>query len=113
MLLFETFKSAFLRVAARSTVCIFFFKIDLRTVLVTKFVAGLSNLILVFSFSSLKHDLFLCSPWQHYSRIFGPDLPTSSTITAGMRGAKAGVNPPRRSPSLVLVYNVRIYTTWH
>ena len=39
---------------------------------------------------------FLCTPWQ-YCRTYGLDLPTSSVIT-GMRGAKAGISPPRRSP---------------
>ena len=35
---------------------------------------GPLNLIPVFSLSSFKHDLFLCTPWQ-YCRIFDLDLP--------------------------------------
>ena len=56
---------------------------------------GSLNLIPLLYFSSFKHDLFLCTPWQYY-RIHGLDLRKSS-VTTGMRGAKAGVSPPRRS----------------
>ena len=48
------------------------------------------------SFSSFKRDIFLMYPLAVLCRIYGLDLPTSSVIT-GMRGAKVGVNPPRRS----------------
>ena len=40
------------------------------------------------------------TPWQYYCRFYGLDLPTSSAI-ASMRGAKAGVSPPRRSPACI------------
>ena len=56
---------------------------------------------------SFKRDLFLMvvrlgSTW---CRIYGLDLPTSSVIT-GMRGAKAGVSSPWRSPYCILHKNV-------
>ena len=67
-----------------------------------KFVAGPLNLIPVFSFSSFKHDLFFMVPLgstavSHLQPRFAYslDLPTASLITC-MRGAKAGVSPPRR-----------------
>ena len=62
-----------------------------------KIVAGPLNLIPVFSFSSFKRDLFLMHPFAVLRRIYGLDLPTS-LATTGMRGAKAGVIPLRRSP---------------
>ena len=64
---------------------------------VAKFVAGSLNLIPVFSSSSFKPDLFLIHPLAVCCRIYRLDLPTSSVIT-GMRGAKAGISLPRRSP---------------
>ena len=60
------------------------------------------NLIPVFS-SSFKH-MFFMYPLAVLCRFYGLDLPTSSVI-AGMRGAKAGVSPPWRSP-LAPGYNV-------
>ena len=39
---------------------------------------------------------FQCTPWL-YCRIYGLDLPIF-LVSTGMRGAKAGVSPPRRSP---------------
>ena len=49
------------------------------------------------------------TPWQYLCPIYGRDLPTSTTyctssVIAGMRGAKAGVSPPRRSPPCVPVF---------
>ena len=70
----------------------------------TKFLTGSLNLIPVFSFSSFKRDLFLMCPLAVLRRIYGLDLLTSSVIT-GMRRAKAGVSPPRRSPP----YSTYIY----
>ena len=65
--------------------------------------AGWSNSLLVLWIwspcsLSLHSDAiyFSCTPWQ-CRRIYGLDLPTYSVIT-DMRGAKAGVSPPRRSP---------------
>ena len=63
------------------------------------------NLILLIVFlclhSSTKY--FGCTPWQ-CCRIYALDLPTSSVVT-GMRGAKAGVSPPREAPlvSIMLI----------
>ena len=62
-----------------------------------KFVAGSLNLIPVFPFSSFNAIYFWWYPLAALCRIYGLDLPTSSVI-AGMREAKAGVSPPRRSP---------------
>ena len=59
-----------------------------------KFGAGSLNLILAFSSSSLKRNLFLMYPVAVLCRLYGLDLPTSSVI-AGMRGAVAGVIPQR------------------
>ena len=44
---------------------------------------------------------FLRSPWQ-YCRIYALNLPTSWVIT-GVRGAKAAVSLPRRSPPRMMV----------
>ena len=75
----------------------------------TKFVAGSLNLISLFSFSSFKHDLFLMRPLAVLlCRIFGLDLPICS-VMAGMRGAKAGVSPPRQSPPCTVV----LICTWY
>ena len=53
---------------------------------------------------------FSCIPLQ-YSHIYGLDLPTSSVV-AGVRGAKAGVSPPRRSPPCAQQYAyIYIYYT--
>ena len=61
-------------------------------------VAGSFNLIPVSSFfSSCNHYLFLISPLAVICRIYGIDWPTSSVLT-GIRGAKAGASPPRRTP---------------
>ena len=70
-----------------------------------KTVAGSLNLIPVFSFSSFKHGLFLMcllSVLSHLRPRFAYD--TSSVVT-GMRGAKAGVSPPREAPlvSIMLI----------
>ena len=54
-------------------------------------------------FSSFKREDFLWYPLAVLYRIYGLDLPTSS-VTTGMRGAKAGVSPPRRSPPCNYVY---------
>ena len=78
--------------------------------------AGWPNLVLVYwiwsqCFLSLHSNaiFFLPTPWQ-YCVAFSLDWPTSSVI-AGMRGAKAGVNPPRRiSPftlSVIMRYVIR------
>ena len=59
------------------------------------FFGGSLKLIAVFSLSSFKRDEFLCFfmyPSAVLCRIYGLDWPTSSVI-AGMRGAKAGVSP--------------------
>ena len=47
-------------------------------------------------FFLIQETFFVCTPWQ-YCRICGRDLATSS-ITTGLRGAQAGVIPPRQSP---------------
>ena len=48
---------------------------------------------------------------RQYCRIYGLDLPVSSE-KSGMRGAKAGVMPPRRSPNTFLIGRVvLIYST--
>ena len=75
----------------------FFFKLICTLLLsrMAEFVGG--SLITVFSVALHSNTIhFLCTPWQFW-RILGLDLPTSSVITS-MRGAKAGVSPPRRSP---------------
>ena len=59
-------------------------------------VAGSINLIPLFSSSSVKQVLFMCAH-RHYGQNYGLNLHTSSAIT-GMRGAEAGVDPPRKSP---------------
>ena len=58
-----------------------------------KLVAGSLNLIPEFCFESTT-IYFLCT---QSCRIYGLDLPTPSEII-GMRGAKAGVSPPREAP---------------
>ena len=62
---------------------------------------GSLHLIPVFSFSSLKHDLFsLCSlaVLSHFNRrLFAYNTYHTSLAITGMRGAKTGVSPPRRS----------------
>ena len=68
-----------------------------------KFGAGPLNLILAPYSSSFKRELLLMHPLAVLYHICGLDLPTSSVIT-GMRGANAGVSPPRRSPLCVCVY---------
>ena len=70
---------------------------------VAKFVAGSLNLVPVFSSSSFKRDVFFMYPLAVLCRIYGLDLPTSSVIT-DMRGAKAAVSPPRRSPPCINIY---------
>ena len=65
-----------------------------------KFAAGSLNPIPVFSISSLKRDLFWMYPLAVLCRIYGLDLLIFLAIT-GMRGAKAGVSPPRRSPPCI------------
>ena len=70
------------------------------------FFGGSLKLIAVFSLSSFKRDEFLCFfmyPSAVLCRIYGLDWPTSSVI-AGMRGAKAGVGPPRRIPPCIRLY---------
>ena len=69
---------------------------------------GLLHLIPVFYFSSSKHELFLMYPLTVLSACTASiylsyKYYTSSLIT-GMRGAKAGVGPPRRSPPCILRY---------
>ena len=66
-----------------------------------KFVAGPLNLMPVYSFSSFKRDLLLMYPLAVLCRFYGLDLPTSSVLM-DMRGAKAGVSPPRRSPPCII-----------
>ena len=61
------------------------------------FVACSLNLFPLFSFSSFKPALFFMFPLAVLCRIYVFDLNTTLVIT-GMRGAKAGVSPPRRSP---------------
>ena len=65
-----------------------------------KIVVGSLNLIPVFLFILTRIVFHVRTPW-HYRRIYGLDLLTSSVIT-GMRGATAGVSPPRRSPPRIL-----------
>ena len=63
-----------------------------------KFGAGSSNLIPVLFFSSFKRDIFSMNPSTVLlCRSYGLDSSTFSVV-AGMRGAKVGVIPPRRSP---------------
>ena len=67
-----------------------------------KFAADSLNLIPVLSFSSFKRDtLFMYHLAVLLCCIYGLDLPASSVIT-GMRGAKANVNTPRRSPLVII-----------
>ena len=48
---------------------------------------------------------------SQYCRTYGLDLPTSSVIT-GMRGTKAGVIPPRRSPPCTIyLYDIVKYAS--
>ena len=61
-----------------------------------KFVAGSLIMILLFSFPSLKTRFSFLYPLAVLCGIYGLDIPTSSVIT-GMRTARAGVRPPRRS----------------
>ena len=58
---------------------------------------GPLHLIAVIYLSSFKHDLFLMHPLAVLASIYLINVFTSSVMT-GMRGAKAGVSPPRRSP---------------
>ena len=73
--------------------CLLLFVIVCRMV---KFVAGSLNLIPAFSLIIQTRDIFLI-PLGSVVAFTGLDLPTYLVIT-GMRGAKAGVSPPRRSP---------------
>ena len=59
------------------------------------------SIIPVLYFSSFERGLFFMYPLAVLCRIYGLDWPTSSVFT-GMRGAKAGVSPPRRDPSCIL-----------
>ena len=66
---------------------------------------GSLHLIPVFSFSSLKHDLFTMHPLAVLShlqrRFFTYNTYHTSSVITDMRGAKAAVSPPRRSPSCI------------
>ena len=63
----------------------------------TKFVAGSLNLIPVFYFSSFKHGLFFMHPLALLSHFRPRFAYNTSSVLSGMRGAKAGVSPRRRS----------------
>ena len=71
------------------------------------FFAGSLNLI---CFVSLHSHAFMY-PLAVLCRIYGLDLPTSSVI-ADMRGAKAGVGPPRRSPACISIYTRFPFGMW-
>ena len=73
--------------------CLLLFVIVCRMV---KFVAGSLNLIPAFPLIIQTRDIFLV-PLGSVVAFTGLDLPTYLVIT-GMRGAKAGVSPPRRIP---------------
>ena len=65
-----------------------------------KYVFGSVNVIPVFPFSSFKHDLNLMYPFAvllYRSHLRPRFAYTTSSVITGMRGAKAGVSPPRRS----------------
>ena len=61
----------------------------------------------MFNFSSLKHDL-LFNVCMHPLAVLShlrPRFPwTTSSVITGMRGAKAGVSPPRRSPACIPLF---------
>ena len=66
----------------------------------------LCNLIPVRYFSSFKHDCFFYVPLGStvaFTTSICPHYYTSSVI-AGMRGAKAGVRRPRRSPPCIILF---------
>ena len=65
-----------------------------------EFVAGSLTPVDYFAFHSSTTHL-RCTPWQ-YCRIYGLNLPTASGHYGHMRGAKAGVSQPRRSPPCIL-----------
>ena len=68
---------------------------------------GSLHLIPVFSFFSFKHDIFSMYPLAVLShlqqRFFTYSTYHTSSVIAGMRGAKAGVSPPRRRPPCILL----------
>ena len=75
----------------------------------TNFVAVVMHLIPVFLFSLSNTMSFNVRTPLEYCRICNLDLPivrmiNPCSVTMGMRGAKAGVSPPRRSPLVCLYY---------
>ena len=66
---------------------------------------GSLHLIQVFSFSSFKHDLIFMCPLAVLRRAavaFTASICCStSSVIAGMRGARAGISPPRRIPGCI------------
>ena len=63
-----------------------------------KFVAGSLSLILSSVFFALKNDLFLFTPkGSSFTASIAFTTYILGTVIAGMRGAKAGVGPPRPS----------------
>ena len=79
-----------------------------------KFVAGSLNLITVFYCSPIKRDLFFMCPLAVLCRIYGLDLP-AFLGDYGLRGAKAGVSPPRRIPPCKNYVNIIYvgFARWH
>ena len=63
-----------------------------------KFVAGSLHLIPVFYFSRFKRYLFLMCTLAVMSHLRPRFAYNTSSIIAGVRGTKAGVSMPRRSP---------------
>ena len=64
-----------------------------------KIAAGSMNLIpssVVFLFIQTRSIFNVRTPWQ-YCRVHGLDLLNTYSVIMGMRGAKTGVSPPRRS----------------
>ena len=76
---------------------------------------GSLHLIPVFSFSSFKHDLFstypLAVPSHFHSRFFYLYHISYILGITGMRGATAGVSPPRRSPPCIYIYIPHVVST--
>ena len=69
---------------------------------------GSLHLILVPSFSSFKHYLFSLYPLAVPSHLRPRLAYDTSSVNTGVRGTKAGVSPPRRSPPwYYLVYHTR------
>ena len=67
------------------------------------------SLIPVFSFSTFQHDLFLMHPLAVLPHVRPRYTNATSSVITGMRGANAGVNPPRRSPPSIDMYDTLVY----